>query len=131
MSTLRIKKRAKKEKTTKNNKKAPKNRKILIIRLDNSVEIPAKAAYAKDNTKCFKISDINIDKIRVSKKKLYSKKHNSYKYYGFYEHNSEYIPLRIILKDVAGYYNDYSKFGNNNAKKMILGLMVMIMMIHY
>ena len=60
----------------------------------------------KDNNKRFKISDIDIDKIRVSEKMLYSKEHNSYKHYVFYEHDNEYIPLRIILKDVVGYYND-------------------------
>ena len=31
----------------------------------------------------------------------------------FYEHDSEYIPLRIILKDVVGYYSVY-----NDSKKM-------------
>ena len=61
----------------------------------------------KDNTKCFKISDIDIDKIRVSEKKLYNKEHNSYKYYLFYEHDGECIPLRIILRDVVSYYNGY------------------------
>ena len=61
----------------------------------------------KDNTKCFKISDIDIDKTRVSEKRLSGTKHNSYKYYVVYEHNNEYIPLRIISKDVASYYNDY------------------------
>ena len=25
----------------------------------------------------------------------------------FYEHDDEYIPLKIILKDVVGYYDDY------------------------
>ena len=25
----------------------------------------------------------------------------------FYEHDDKYIPLKIILKDVVGYYNDY------------------------
>ena len=48
-------------------------------KLDNGVEIPAKTAYMKD-TKCFRINDIDINKIRVSEQKLYIKKHNSYKY---------------------------------------------------
>ena len=30
-----------------------------------------------------------------------------------YEHDHEYIPLRVIFKDVAGYYNVY-----NESKKM-------------
>ena len=29
----------------------------------------------------------------------------------FYEHDGEYIPLKIILKDVVGYYNDYKYNG--------------------
>ena len=32
----------------------------------------------------------------------------------FYEHNNEYIPLRITFKDVVGYYDVY----NNDAKRM-------------
>ena len=62
-------------------KETPKNRKTLMLKLDNVAEIPAKIAYMKDNTKCFKINGIDINKIRVSEQKLYSKEHNSYKYY--------------------------------------------------
>ena len=40
----------------------------------------------------------------------------------FYEHDDKYIPLKIILLDVVGYYNDYkdnSKYGAKyRAKKM-------------
>ena len=32
-------------------------------------------------------------------------------YYVFYEHDDKYIPLKIILKDVVGYYNDYKDNG--------------------
>ena len=108
--------------TTKNNKKASKNKTIPPLRFDNGVEIPAKTSYIKD-TKCFKINEINIDKIRASESRLYSKEHNSYKYYVFfYEHSDEYIPLKIILKDVVGYYNDYkdkSKYDTKySAKRM-------------
>ena len=59
------------------------------------------------DTKWLRIYDIDIEKIRVSDRKLYNKEHNSYKYYVFYEHSDKYIPLRIILRDVNGYYNDY------------------------
>ena len=83
-------KKAKKN-TTKNikdNKKVSKNKKNLTLRLDNNAEIPAKIIYMKD-TKCFKIDDVDINKIRVS---------------DFYEHDDdEYIPLKIVLKDVVGY----------------------------
>ena len=93
------------KKSTTKTKKISKNKKALTIKLDNGVEIPAKAGYMKGNTKYYKISDISVDNIRVSDGKLYSKKHNSYKHYVFYEHDNEYIPLRIILKDVVGHYN--------------------------
>ena len=69
------------------------------------------------DTKCFKIDDVDINKIRGSDKKLYSKEHNSYKYYVFYEHDyDEYISLRIVLKDVVGYYNDYKDNSKYDAK---------------
>ena len=112
-------KRSKKN-TTKNNinnNKASKNRKTLTLRLDNDAEIPVKYTCIKD-VECFRINDIDIDKIRVSDKKLYNKEHNSYKYYVFYEYDGEYIPLKIILKDVVGYYNNY----NNNGKTMNFNL---------
>ena len=37
-----------------------------MLKLDNGVEIPVRTAYMKDNTKCLKINDIDITKIRVS-----------------------------------------------------------------
>ena len=106
-------KRSKKN-TTKNNK-ASKNRKIPTLRLDNDAEIPAKTTYMKD-TKFFRINYIDINKISVSDKKLYNKEHNSYKCYVFYEHNYKYILLKIILRDVVGYYNDDKDNGKYDAK---------------
>ena len=97
------------------NKKASKNRKIPTLRLDNDAEIPAKTTYLKD-TKCFRINDIDINKIRVSDRKLHNKEHNSYKYYVFYEHDDEYIPLKSFLIDVVGYYNDYKDNSKYDAK---------------
>ena len=47
-------------------KKTTETRKTLMLKLDNDAEIPAKIAYIKDNTKCLKINDIYINKIRVS-----------------------------------------------------------------
>ena len=107
-------KRSKKN-TTKSNKKASKNSKIPTLRLDNNDEIPAKTTYIKD-TECFRINDIDINKIRVSDKKLYNKEHNSYKYYVFYEHDDKYIPLKIILRDVVDYYNDYKDNSKYDSK---------------
>ena len=47
-------------------KKIPKNRKSLMLKLDKGVEVPARIAYMKNNTKCLKINDIDINKITVS-----------------------------------------------------------------
>ena len=59
------------------------------------------------DTEYFKIDYIDINKIRVSDKKLYSREHRLYKYYVFYKHDDKYIPLEIILRAVVGYCNDY------------------------
>ena len=74
MSNKRSKKNT--TKNSKSNKKASKNRKTPTLKLDNDTEIPAKTTYIKD-VECFKINDIDINKIRVSDKKLYSKEHKS------------------------------------------------------
>ena len=94
-------------------KKASKDKKIIKLRLNNGAEIPAKTIYKKDDD-FFEINDIDIDKIRISDKKLYNIKHDSYKHYVFHEDGDKYIPLRIIFKDVLGFYNDYK----DNGKKM-------------
>ena len=108
-------KRSKKN-TTKNNKKASKKRKIPTLILDNGAEIPTKIAYMED-TKYIEINDIDINKIRVSGKKLYNKQHNSYKYYVFYEHDDDkYIQWRIILRDAVRYYNYYKDSSKYDAK---------------
>ena len=72
-----------------------------------------KNLYTKENSKCFRINDIDINKIRIREKSIYSKRHNAYKYYVLFEHNNEYMPLRITLKDLLGYYDVY-----NNDKRM-------------
>ena len=115
-----------KKKTIKNNKKVSKDKKTVKLKLNNGVEIPAKNIY-KEDLKLFNINHIDIDKIRVSDKKLYDKKHNSYKHYVFYEDGNEYIPLKIILLDVLGYYNVFEadskttifKLDNNSLEKTI------------
>ena len=76
-----------------------------MLKLDNEKKIPARIVYTKDNSKCFGINDIDINKMRISEKSLQSKEHNAYKYYVLYDHNNEYMPLRITLKDVVGYYD--------------------------
>ena len=84
-----------KQKTIRNNKKASKIINSITLKLNNGAEVPAKTTYKKDDD-FFEINDINMDKIRVSDKKLYMKKHDSNKYYVFYEYDDEYIPLRIV-----------------------------------
>ena len=41
----------------------------------------------------------------------------------FYEHDDEYIPLKIILKDVVGYYSDYRDNGKTMNFKLDDGLL--------
>ena len=78
------------------------------------------------DTECFKINDIDVDKIIVSDKRLCSKQHNPYKYYVSYDLDNKYIPLKIILIDAVRYYNDYkgnSKYDTKySAKKINLRL---------
>ena len=93
-----------------------RTKKIPMLKLDNNDKIAAKIVYTKDNSKCFRINDIDINKIRISEKSLYSKQHNAYKYYVLYEHNNEYMPLRITLKDVVGYYDVYNDDKRMNFK---------------
>ena len=95
-------------------KNTSRTKKIPMLKLDNEKKIPARIVYMKYNTKCFGINDIDINKIRISEKSLYSKQHNAYKYYVLYEHNNEYMPLRSTMKDVVGYYDVY----NNDDKRM-------------
>ena len=85
-----------------------------MLKLDNKDKIPARILYAKDNDDCFGTDEIDINKIRISEKSLYSKQHNAYKYHVLYRHNNKYMPLRIIMKDVVGYYDVY----NGNDKRM-------------
>ena len=96
-----------KKNAIKNNKK---DKKPIQLKLDNDAEVLAETIYKKYGT-FFKISDIDINKIRVSNKQLYMKMHNPYKYVVFYEDFDKYIPLRIVIKDVPGFYNDFKDNG--------------------
>ena len=70
-------------------KNTSRTTKIPMLKLDNEKKIPVRIVYTKDNSKCFRVNDININKIRIPEKSLYSKQHNAYKYYVLYEHNNE------------------------------------------
>ena len=78
-----------------------------MLKLDNKYKIPALIVYKKDNNDCFGIDEIDIIKIRISEKSLYNKQHNTYKYYVLYEHIDKYMPLRITLRDLVGFYDVY------------------------
>ena len=93
-----------KKTTIKNNKQVSQDKKPITLRLTNGFKMSAKSIY-KEDSRVFNIKDIDIDKIRVSDKNLYNKKHDSCKYYVFYEDYNEYIPLKITLLDVPGCYN--------------------------
>ena len=68
-----------------------------MLDLDNGDKVPAKITYMKDSD-LFEIDEIDFDKIT---------EYESYKRYVFYEDNNEYVPLKIILKDVTVYYNKH------------------------
>ena len=132
-----------KKKAIKNYKKTTKDKKPITLKFNNGVEIPAKSIY-KEDSMVFNINDIEIDKIKVSDKKLYNKKHNSYQHYVFYEDDDEYIHLKTSLLDVPGYYNIFSddsktmnfKFDDDSLGKIIdifehIGEILNIDLYHY
>ena len=88
-----------------------RTKKIPMLKLDNERKIPARIVYTKDNSKCFGINNIDINKIPKM-----SLQHNAYKYYVLYEHNNEYMPLRITLEDAVGYYDIYNDDKRMNFK---------------
>ena len=78
-----------------------------MFKIDNDVEILTMTIFMKDS-KYFNINDIDINKIRVSKAKLFIKENNSYKHYIFYEDSDKYIPLNICFsKTLATYCIEY------------------------
>ena len=95
-------------------KNTSRTKKIPMLRLDNEKKIPVRIVYEKENNNGFGINDIDINKIRISEKSIYSKQHNAYKYYALYEHNNRNMPLRITLRDLVGYYDVY----NGHDKRM-------------
>ena len=123
--SIRMSEKGGKKKTIKNNKKATKDKKLTTLKLNDDTTVVANSIYDKKSIG-FVIDDVDIDKIEVSDKKLYSKKHDSYKHYAFYEHNNKHIPLKIILLNVTGRYytfNDDNKTMNfilNDSLKKLL-----------
>ena len=60
------------------------------------------------NKKIFNISDIDINKILVSKKEIYSK-YNSFKYFIGYNDNDVIRPLYLGLSQMTGYINKFDE----------------------
>ena len=52
----------------------------------------------------FKIQGIDINKIKVSEEKLYSKPNSAYKHYILYDNDVEIISLFIKIPEVIGTY---------------------------
>ena len=93
----------KRDKKKNTSKKVAKNKTISVLKLDNDVEIPIMIIFMKDS-KYFDINNIDINKIIVSKAKLFMKENNSCKHYKFYEDGDKYIPLNICFgKTLAPY----------------------------
>ena len=59
------------------------------------------------------IDEIEIDKISISKEYPYGK-NGKYRNFAFYEHENEYVLLKIILRDVEGYYAEHQGINNMN-----------------
>ena len=55
-----------------------------------------------------KIQDIDLNKIKTSKKKLYSKPNNVYKHYIVYDYNDKTIPLLIKLPEMISRYKVFN-----------------------
>ena len=67
----------------------------------------------RDTVGCFEINKIDIDKIRVSEKYPY-RKNGKYRNLIFYETEDNYVPLKIVLRDIEGYYGEYKDINSMN-----------------
>ena len=67
-----------------------------------------KSDFYKKNKKIFKINDIDINKILVSKKEPYGK-YNSFKYFIGYNDNDVIRPLYWFISQTTGYINKFDK----------------------
>ena len=76
------------------------NRKIINFN-DKNIK---KSDFYNKNKKIFNISDIDINKILVSKKEQYGK-HNSFRYFIGYNDNYVIRPLYLFLSQTTGYIN--------------------------
>ena len=72
----------------------------MEVKKTNTIEanddtIVKASCISKKNTKMLKIQDIDLNKIKISKKKLYSKPNDAYKHFIVYYHNGQGISLLI------------------------------------
>ena len=67
-----------------------------------------KSDFYNKNKKIFNISDIDDNKILVSKKETYGK-YNSFKYFIGYNDNDVIRPLYLFLSQTTGYINNFEK----------------------
>ena len=63
--------------------------------------------------KIFKINDIDINKILVSKKEKYGK-YNSFKYFIGHNDNDVIRPLYLEISQTTGYINKFNEHKNKN-----------------
>ena len=86
----------------------------------------------RDDTDPININDIDLNKMKTSKKKIYSKNHNTFRYYIGYFDNNKVIPLIIelpndkLLKNIEKYLKILtSKQIKNFMVILLMKLMVM------
>ena len=101
-------------KAIKNNKKerSEKTKKTFSLVLDDGEEI-SRDDVVRDTNECFEFDEITIDEIRVSKKYPYGK-NGKYRNFVCYEHENKYVPLKIVLRYVEGYYELHKGINNMN-----------------
>ena len=76
-----------------------------------------KSDFCNKNKKIFNTSDIDINKILVSKKETYGK-YNSFKYFIGYNDNDVVRPLYFFLSQTTDYINKFEK------NKITMSLMI-------
>ena len=76
-----------------------------------------KSNFYNRNKKIFNISDIDTNKILISKKEQHAK-HNSFKYFTGYNDNGVIRPLCLFLSQTTGYINRFEK------NKITMSLMI-------
>ena len=82
-----------------------------------------KSDFCNKNNKIFNKTDIDVNKILVSKKEKYGK-YNSIKYFIGYNENDVIKPLYLELSQMTGYINEFNEHKSNNKDTIIMSLKV-------